>query len=175
MEKGCTELFKSLIFPIFDYCAMICISRQLGQINDSQDCVKQFLRTINFGINLTVYKLFTGLHRSEYFVSDTVSVSVAGNTRSISSLLAHPPPIKSLNNLRNGISTGHADGSFVFIVHKFWNVLPFAPEALATLPSFPVYLENVDWSLTSLYGTNFHGRTSVFSYPRHTCQCQTIN
>ena len=48
-QRARLTLFKSLVVPLFDYCAVVCNPRLKGLVDDLEDCVRTFLRSINLG------------------------------------------------------------------------------------------------------------------------------
>ena len=45
----CSDNSKSLVVPLFDYCTVVCNPRLKGLVDELEDCVRMFLRSINLG------------------------------------------------------------------------------------------------------------------------------
>ena len=83
------------------------------------------------------------------FESVAASNSVAGNTRRIGTIRAHPWPIQLNGSCLNGWKAGAADKSFAFLISRIWNDLSLNAEAFFSLQSFSSALDSLNWQSVS--------------------------
>ena len=71
---------------------------------------------------------------------------VAGNTRQTVQVRSHPRPVQPSSGDSDRWRTGNADGSFVHMICRIWNILPLDDAAFSSLNSFATSLDFIDWS-----------------------------